>query len=130
MAGTLDGVAFDWIADADGRFGPTFEVVLGGRYGLMPFDVVQSITSEGPADLRDTMWYPVELGFWSGQTVAAFLLARYPGTETSGDGAEKLGRITSWKERPWGDEGAGQRLWTLSDGSDRALLDLRSLVFS
>ena len=61
--GTLDGVAFDWIADADGRFGPAFEAIIGGRYGLVPFDTVASIKSEGPKDLRDTVWFPVQIAF-------------------------------------------------------------------
>jgi type VI secretion system protein ImpE len=129
MAGTLDGAAFEWIADADARFGPTLEIVLGGRYGLIPLDAVESITSEGPADLRDTIWYPVEIAFRSGHSAAAFLLARYPGSESSAEGGEKLGRVTSWREAEWGDVGMGQRLWTLSDGSDRGLLELRNLHF-
>ena len=129
LTGRLDGVAFEWIADADSRFGPTFEIILGGRYGLMPFDVVKSIMSEGPTDLRDTIWYPVEIAFRSGQSAAAFLPARYPGSESSSDDAERLGRVTAWREAPWGEAGMGQRLWMLSDGSERGLLDLRKLEF-
>lgn len=130
LPGAIDGVRFDWIADADSRFGPTFEVILGGRYGLIPFDLVESIRSEGPRDLRDTIWYPVEIAFRSGQSAAAFLLARYPGSEATDNDAEKLGRVTDWIERDWGQQGIGQRLWTLSDGSDRGLLELRSLEFN
>ena len=57
--GELDGTRFDWIADADARFGPAFEAIIGGRYGLVAFDAVERITSEGPRDLRDFVWYPV-----------------------------------------------------------------------
>lgn len=129
LTGRFDGVGFEWIADADSRFGPTFEIVVGGRYGLVPFDAVKSITAEGPMDLRDTIWYPVEIAFRSGQSAAAFLPARYPGSELSEDDAERLGRVTAWREAPWGETGMGQRLWMLSDGSERGLLDLRSLEF-
>jgi type VI secretion system protein ImpE len=130
MPGTLNGEPFEWIADADGRFGPTFEIIISGRYGLMPFDNVKGIKSAGPADLRDTIWYPVEIMFHSGQSSAAFLPARYPGSESSGDDAVKLGRMTGWTDREWGPEGAGQRLWSTSDGNDCGLLELRNLEFS
>jgi len=44
-AGSLNGEAFDWIADADSRLGPVLEVVLMGRYPYLgTFEV------EGPAD--------------------------------------------------------------------------------
>lgn len=129
LPGTLDGVDFEWVADADSRFGPTFEVIISGRYGLMPFDLVESMTSQGPRDLRDTIWYPVEIAFRSGQSTAAFLPTRYPGSEANANDAVKLGRVTRWLDRDWGQEGAGQRIWMLSDGNERGLLDLRSIEF-
>lgn len=128
--GTLDGVAFDWIADADSRFGPSFEAIVGGRYGLVPFDTVASIKSEGPKDLRDTVWYPVQLAFKAGQSVAALLPSRYPGSETADDVNERLGRATGWHDTDWGQAGSGQHLWALSTGDERDLLSVRSLVFT
>lgn len=128
MPGTIDGQHFDWLADADSRFGPTIEAILGGRYGLIPFDQIVSIKSDGPKDLRDTVWYPVQIAFRNGQSAAAFLPARYPGSESSTDDAERLGRATNWADREWGQEGSGQRLWSFSDSDDRGLLELRSLV--
>ncbi len=129
MPGRFNDVEFDWIADADSRFGPSFEAIIGGRYGLQGFDQVTSITSEGPRDLRDLIWYPVQIAFRSGQSVAAFLPARYPGSESASDVSERLGRATSWSDTEWGQAGSGQRLWTLSDGGDHALLSLRALSF-
>ena len=126
--GELDGVRFDWIADADARFGPAFEAIVGGQYGLVPFDAIESIRSEGPRDLRDIVWYPVEIGFRSGQSVAAFLPARYPGTESSTESAERLARATGWAEAPWGQSGSGQHLWILSGGEECGLLSLHSLA--
>ena len=127
--GSFNDIAFDWIADADARFGPSFEAIIGGRYGLQAFDQVARITSEGPRDLRDLIWYPVQIAFRSGQSVAAFLPARYPGSEKATDVSERLGRATSWADTDWGQAGSGQRLWTLSDGEDQALLSLRTLSF-
>jgi type VI secretion system protein ImpE len=55
--GSFNGTSFEWIADADSRFGPSFEAIIAGRYGIIPFDTVQKITSDGPVDLRDLIWY-------------------------------------------------------------------------
>lgn len=128
MPGEMDGVGFDWIADADGRFGPCFEAIIGGRYGLQTFDMVEKITSAGAADLRDLVWYPVQIAFRSGQSVAALLPTRYPGD--GGTSPERLARVTDWLDRPWGQQGSGQHLWTMSGGEDHGLLSLRSLSFT
>lgn len=127
--GRFGAQTFEWIGDADLRFGPCFEAVVAGRYGLVPFEAVASLTSQGPADLRDTVWYPVEMALRSGQSVAAFLPARYPGSEESPSSLIRLARETDWQDRGWGQAGFGQRLWSLSDGSDCGLLDLREIVF-
>jgi type VI secretion system protein ImpE len=129
MPGVIDGQRFEWLADADSRFGPTCEAIVGGKYGLIPFDEIASIKSEGPRDLRDTVWYPIQLALRSGQSAAAFLPGRYPGSETASQDDVRSGRVTNWIDREWGQEGAGQRLWTFSEGDDRGLMDLRSLVF-
>lgn len=129
ISGQIDGEPFDWVADADARFGPCFEVIIGGRYGLQPFDQVASIVSEGARDLRDLVWYPVQIVFKTGQSVAAFLPARYPDTEQAADGAERLGRATAWREAPWGEAGVGQHLWVFA-GEERGLLTVRNLTFS
>ena len=127
--GTLDGVAFDWISDADARFGPAFEAIIAGQYGLVPFDTVERITSEGPRDLRDVVWYPVQIAFKVGQSVAALLPARYPGSESAADVNERLARATGWTDTGWGQAGSGQHLWSLSTGDDRDLLSVRTLTF-
>lgn len=127
--GTIDGVQFDWIADADGRFGPAIEAIIGGQWGIVPFDVIAKISSTGARDLRDLVWYPVQIMFKNDQSVAAMLPARYPGTDKSSDNRERLGRATSWSSGPSGDVGCGQRLLSLSTGDDIDLLSLRSLVF-
>ena len=128
--GEIDGVPFDWIADADGRFGPSFEAIIAGQYGIIPFASVERITSEGPKDLRDIVWYPVEIAFRDGQSVPAMLPARYPGTEASDDAALLLSRATRWRDGASGEEGVGQHLLTLSSGEDVSLLSLRALVFT
>lgn len=128
--GTLDGVAFDWIADADARFGPAFEAIIAGSYGIVPFDAVEVMSSEGPRDLRDLVWYPVQLRFRNGQSIAAMLPARYPGSESADDPDIRLGRKTEWIDGQGGQAGLGQHLLNLSGGEERDLLALRSLSFS
>lgn len=127
--GRLNDTAFEWIADADARFGPACEAIIAGRYGLIPFDTVLKISSEGPRDLRDIVWYPVEIAFRSGQSVAAFLPTRYPGSEAATETAEMLARTTGWSARGWGDEGTGQHLLSLDGDEDVGLLAVKSLVF-
>lgn len=126
--GSLDGTRFEWIADADPRFGPTIEAIIAGRWGLVPFDAIERIESEGPRDLRDIVWYPVQIAFRTGQSVAAMIPARYPGTAQADD-ALRLARQTEWNEGRAGATGLGQRLLMLSDGSEEGLLSLRTLIF-
>ena len=130
MPGSFNDEPFDWIADADARFGPSFEAIVNGRYGLMPFDAVASIKSDGPRDLRDTIWFPVTLALKAGHSIAALLPARYPGSESSGDVAERLGRATNWRDTAAGPVGSGQHLLSLSSGEDHDLLSLRLLSFA
>lgn len=128
--GEIDGKPFDWIADSDSRFGPSFEAIIAGRWGLVPFDAIERIESEGPKDLRDLVWLPAVVAFKSGQSVNAMLPTRYPGAEGWEDAALKLARSTIWREEPWGQAGMGQHEWSLSDGSEVTLLSLRRLVMS
>lgn len=122
--GEIDGTRFDWIADADPRFGPTIEAIIGGRYGLLPVAVIERLESEGPRDLRDIVWYPVEITLKAGPRIAALLPARYPGIAE--DSSERLGRATSWDD---GGRGSGQRLLALSTDEDRGLLSVRAIRF-
>jgi len=129
--GTLDdGTAFDWIADADPRFGPTIEAIIAGRYGLMPFAALEALTIHAPQDLRDTVWIPAEFSLRQGARVAGFIPVRYPGSELSDDPAIVLGQATAWNEASGGEAGLGQRLLVLSDGSERPLLSIRRIDFA
>ena len=123
--GEIDGVPFTWIADADPRLGPCFEAIVAGRWGLVPFEAVTRIKTEGPRDLRDVVWLPVELALRSGQSAAALIPARYPGTEAASD-ALRMGRVTEWV----GAVPLGQRLWSRDDGAETGVLDFREIVMA
>jgi type VI secretion system protein ImpE len=127
--GSIRDQQFGWIADVDSRLGPCFEAIVQGRWGLIPFEAVTRIKTEGPKDLRDIVWLPVELFLRSGQSAAAFLPARYPGSE-QGSSAVKLGRATEWlavggEERP-----IGQRLWNTDTGLEFGILDFNEILLA
>jgi type VI secretion system protein ImpE len=128
-AGELDGVAFDWLADGDSRFGPAMEAMVAGKWGIIPFEEIASITSPGPEDLRDLVWLPVELTFKAGRSTNAMLPVRYPTSESSPDAAIRMARRTDWSDEPWGVAGLGQHEWTLSGGEDVGILSLKRLTF-
>lgn len=128
-AGTVNGSAFEWIADADPRMGPVLEVVMNGRYCWMPFDRIQKITMEAPADLRDVVWMPAFLTLSTGGEAAALIPARYPGSESHTDDRVRLARVTDWVEKDGLAVGIGQRCFATND-AEYAVMDLRDLQLS
>ncbi|MBX3623022.1 MAG: tetratricopeptide repeat protein [Rhizobacter sp.] len=129
-AGSLNGNAFDWIADADSRLGPVLEVVLNGRYTWVPFDALSAVTVEAPEDLRDMVWAPVHLTFANGGDSVALVPTCYPGTREQADGKLKLARGTEWL--PAGSEqyvGLGQRVLSTSS-VELGLLETREIKFT
>ena len=127
-AGTTDaGLEFDWIADADPRLGPVTEAIIAGRYGLMPFCALESLTITPPSDLRDTVWIQAEFGLVEGARVAGFIPLRYPGSEAADDARLVRGTATGWQEDAMGDYPLGHRLFAFSDESEVPVQDLREL---
>lgn len=129
-AGTVDGREFDWIADADQRFGPTLETMIAGKYSLMPIEALETLTIHPPADLRDTIWGQAEFGLRDGARVAGFVCVRYPGSHLSDNTDVVRGVSTDWREEGGVEVGTGHRLIVFSDGSEHPLMSLRSLTFS
>jgi type VI secretion system protein ImpE len=78
--GTLDGEAFEWIADADMRLGPVCEAVINGRYYWVPFARLSRLEIEAPADLRDVVWMPAHFEFTNGGETVGVIPTRYPGS--------------------------------------------------
>jgi type VI secretion system protein ImpE len=128
--GEVDGRPFDFLYDGDARFGPALEAIVAGRWGLVPFAALEEIRTEGPVDLRDLVWLPVELRFRAGGTAAALLPARYPGTEEEADAEFRLARRTVWRQENGVVRGLGQRVWTTSAGDDIGILSFRSIRFA
>lgn len=125
--GEVNGERFEWIADADLRFGPLLEVVLNGKYYWMPFGVIHALRMEPPSDLRDAVWMPANLTLQNGGELVVLVPTRYPGTVASGDPVAMMARATAWEDA--GSDtfiGTGQRVLA-TDRGDTPLMDLRVL---
>ncbi len=128
VPGQINGEAFEWLADADGRLGPVLEVFLKGQYYWVPFHAVASISIEPPADLRDLVWTPAEFRWANGGEAVGFIPTRYPGTEAGNDSRLKLSRLTEWAEA--GNDlvlGSGQRV-LVTDQNDYPLLSVEKVT--
>ena len=127
-AGSVNGTAFDWIADADSRLGPVLEVVLDGAYYWAPFSRVRRIVIEPPADVRDLAWVPVQITWSNEGEAVGFIPARYPGSERSEDDQLRMARKTEWRDLGGGAfAGLGQRIFATS-ADEIGLLEVRELV--
>jgi len=129
VTGTIDGHAFEWLADADSRTAPVFEAMIDGRYYWVPLERIRSVAIEPPADLRDVVWLPAHLVLANGGEAAALLPARYPGSESDSDSLIRLARKTEWDEvAPQTFHGRGQRMLA-TDADEYGLLDVRRIDF-
>ena len=127
-SGTLDGEAFEWIADADMRIGPICEAVINGKYYWVPFARLSRIDLEPPADLRDVVWMPAHFQFANGGDAVGVIPTRYPGSHASDDAQLRLARKTEWAEATSGVfTGLGQRVLT-TDAGEHALMDVRAIA--
>jgi type VI secretion system protein ImpE len=126
-AGTINGDAFTWIADADSRLGPVLEAFVNGTYYWIPFCRIQKIESTPPEDLRDLVWLPVQFTWVNGGIAPGHIPARYPGTEAAEDGPLRLSRKTDWREQPAETFlGLGQRILN-TDANEYPLLQCRTI---
>ncbi|KRE88314.1 virulence protein SciE type [Frateuria sp. Soil773] len=129
VSGSIDGVPFEWIADADPRFGPCLEMVVNGGYAWVPFARLKELKFEAPTDLRDKVWAPVQVTWANGGQAVGFVPCRYPGSERAEDGAVALARRTDWVDLGHACQvGYGQRMLA-TDAGDYPLLDVRVIAF-
>lgn len=128
-AGRINDQAFSWVADADTRLGPVFEIILNGRYYWAPVTQISELSTSKPEDLRDLVWLPAQFTWVNGGQAYGLLPVRYPGSETSADPAIQMSRKTEWREIAAGIHlGLGQRMLT-TDQDQYPLLDIRSIYF-
>ena len=128
--GTVDGAAFEWIADADMRLGPVCEAVINGRYYWIPFERLTKVDLEAPTDLRDVVWTPAHFQFSNGGEAVGLIPTRYPGSESAADDQLRLARKTVWSEAsPNVFTGQGQRQFS-TDTGDHPVMDVRSITLA
>jgi type VI secretion system protein ImpE len=129
-SGTINGVAFEWLADADVRLGPVLEAIINGRYYWVPLQQIQQIQIEEPADLRDVVWMPAHFVWANGGDSVGLIPTRYPASETVEDSLLRLARKTEWTELNEATFiGLGQRLLSTNE-NDYALMDSREINFN
>jgi len=127
-SGKINDEPFAWLADADQRLGPVFEVIFNSQYYWVPMSRVQSLRTEEPADLRDLVWQPAEITFTNGGEHIVMLPSRYPRIEGVVE-SDLLARSTEWVPHVEGVfEGVGQRMLT-TDQQDYSFLQVRSIEF-
>jgi len=126
--GKINGEPFVWLADADQRLGPVFEVIFNEHYYWVPMSRVQTLMTEEPADLRDLVWQPAEITWTNGGKHIVMLPSRYPRIEGVSESG-LLARSTDWA--PHAEdvfEGVGQRMFA-TDQQDYSFLQVRSIEF-
>jgi type VI secretion system protein ImpE len=123
-SGSIDGVPFAWLADADQRLAPVLEAVVNGRYVWKPLSRIRRIELDPPTDLRDTVWTPASFTWTNGASGVGLIPTRYSGTVATAIDALLLARRTEWI----GEEICGQRM-LVSDAGDHPLMNVREIVF-
>ena len=127
-SGTINGDAFDWIADMDSRLGPCIEMIVDGKYLWTPFERIQSLKIEPPSDLRDAVWTQAIVTWTNGGQSPVLIPTRYP-VQESDDDTIRLARRTEWHEPIAGTYlGSGQRMLATNAG-EYPLLEIRELQF-
>jgi type VI secretion system protein ImpE len=122
---------FEWIADGDERLGPVIEVILGGTYYWIPFDMVESLHIPPPKRTMELVWAPVDLKLVGRpDSNIAYMPARYiPPVEGRTD-ALLTGTETIWQELPGGGgwQGHGRRAWYV-DGEPLGMFEAGRINF-
>ena len=128
--GEAEPSPFEWIADGDERLGPVIEIILGGTYYWIPFELVESLYIPIPKRAMELVWAPVDLKL-AGHPASriAYMPTRYI---PSKDGcAETLltGVETVWQKLPSGGwQGQGRRVWYV-DGDPLDMFEVGRLSF-
>lgn len=129
VSGTVDDQPFEWLSDADVRFGPAIEVLLNGGYYWLPLEYISEINFEPVDDLRDLVWRAANLTLKNKGKLIVFMPVRYPITSETSD-LQLLAKTCDWQE-PLTDfyVGSGQRVF-MSDQEEFPLLNITSIKFN
>jgi type VI secretion system protein ImpE len=132
--GTLNGVPFNTLVDADPQIGANLEVFAAGSYLLIPFSLLSSVEIAPPRRLRDLLWIPAVIrttpAFQGRELGETLLPALTPFSVTHASDSVRLGRETVWEESETGEpRPVGQKM-LLVDGEEFPMLEVRKLEFA
>jgi len=131
--GTLNGVRFNQVEDADPRIGARLEVLSAGAYIWIPMAHIESIEMEAPKRLRDTLWAPLIIktgpAFRQAELGESLLPVIYPFSWKHPDPEVRLGRQTVWETQEDGTEIPFGQKMLLVDGQEMGILEVRKLEF-
>jgi type VI secretion system protein ImpE len=132
VAGTLNGLPFTALEDADPRIGARLELFVAGQYTWLPLAQVESLKIEPPRRLRDLLWVPVLVRAAAGAAHPdlgeVLMPVLTPGAWKHRDPLVRLGRITEVEDLASGTTvPVGQKLF-LMDGGEVPLLEVRELI--
>ena len=134
VAGTLNGLPFNALEDADPRIGARLELYVAGQYTWLPLAQVAAVTIEPPKRLRDLLWVPVVVRAAAGaermEMGEVLMPVLTPGAWKHHDALVRLGRLTEVEDLADGTAvPVGQKLF-LMDGGEVPLLEVRELVIN
>jgi type VI secretion system protein ImpE len=134
LTGTINGVPFESLVDADPRIGANLEVFAAGSYLFVPFSLLSSVEMVPPRRLRDLLWIPAMIRttstFQDRELGETLLPALTPFSSKHSSGAIRLGRETAWEEDDTGELcPVGQKI-LLVDGGEMPILDVRKIEFA
>lgn len=78
--GFLDGQEFEWLRDADDRFGSVVEAFIQGEYVWLPWESVRRVTLEPAKTLLDKLFRPAEIRLQDDRFFPVHLPLVYPGS--------------------------------------------------
>lgn len=131
VRGTLNGEAFESIADADPRIGARLEVFAAGTVLWIPFEQIAEVKIEAPRRLRDLLWAPAVVRpgprFTARELGEVLTPALAPLSWKHPDEAVRLGRSTVWEEADGELVPYGQKT-LLVDGEEFPYLEVRQIT--
>lgn len=130
IPGTINGDPFEWLADADSRLGPVFEIIIEGKFYFTALSNIKKMIISEPYDLRDVLWLPASVVWKNDGQSVGFIPARYQGTIEEKEDALLLCRKTIWNQV---EEdvyfGRGQKMLT-TEQKDYPIMDVREITFN
>ncbi|MCL2163306.1 MAG: hypothetical protein FWH55_02700 [Oscillospiraceae bacterium] len=106
--------SFESIVDGDDRLGPIVELIFGGNYFWVPFDMIESLQIPIPTRPIDFVWIAVTVKLVGYPYRIAYMPSRYvlPENEDERTNSLLIGSETTWQEFYddfW--QGSGRKTW-------------------